>query len=29
VTERDVSDLTFTEFADAASTWLTAELARA
>lgn len=29
VTERDVGDLTFTEFADAASTWLKAELARA
>jgi hypothetical protein len=27
-TERDVSDLTFTEFADAASIWLRTELAR-
>lgn len=27
-TERDISDLTFTEFADAASTWLKAELVR-
>jgi hypothetical protein len=27
-TERDVGDLTFTEFADAASTWLRTELVR-
>ena len=27
-TERDISDLTFTEFADAASTWLRTALAR-